>query len=167
LSRSECLSMSQRRERAAIPPNRTKPVPLDSAASPHATAIDTMRHSRVDAVTRSLAKELGPRRIRVNVINPDMVETEGVHAAGLSSSDFRKTARGAHAACPDRPCNSLQKALSVKSLLCLENGGTRPPSTCYSKWRLIARLLGLPQLQRNRIRALLHRVEVGDRRGGF
>ena len=44
----------------------------------------------VDAVTRSLAKELGPRNIRVNAINPGMVETEGVHAAGLAESDFRK-----------------------------------------------------------------------------
>ncbi len=44
----------------------------------------------VDAVTRSLAKELGPRKIRVNAINPGMVETEGVHAAGFAESDFRK-----------------------------------------------------------------------------
>lgn len=44
----------------------------------------------VEAATRSLAKELGPRRIRVNSINPGMVETEGVHAAGIAESDFRK-----------------------------------------------------------------------------
>ena len=44
----------------------------------------------VDAVTRSLAKELGPRNIRVNSINPGMVETEGTHSAGITSSDFRK-----------------------------------------------------------------------------
>jgi 3-oxoacyl-[acyl-carrier protein] reductase len=44
----------------------------------------------VDAVTRSLAKELGPRRIRVNAINPGMVETEGFRTAGLEESDFRK-----------------------------------------------------------------------------
>ncbi len=44
----------------------------------------------VDTVTRSLAKELGPRRIRVNSINPGMIETEGFHAAGLAESDFRK-----------------------------------------------------------------------------
>lgn len=44
----------------------------------------------VDAVTRSLAMELGPRKIRVNSINPGMIETEGLHAAGIAESDFRK-----------------------------------------------------------------------------
>ena len=37
-----------------------------------------------------LAKELGPKKIRVNSINPGMVETEGVHAAGFIGSDFQK-----------------------------------------------------------------------------
>jgi 3-oxoacyl-[acyl-carrier protein] reductase len=44
----------------------------------------------VDSVTLSLAKELGPRKIRVNSLNPGMVETEGVHAAGFIGSDFQK-----------------------------------------------------------------------------
>src|SRR5262245_44539737 len=44
----------------------------------------------VDAVTKSLAKELGPRKVRVNSINPGMVQTEGWHAAGLAESDLRK-----------------------------------------------------------------------------
>ena len=44
----------------------------------------------VDAVTKSLAKELGPRKIRVNSLNPGMVETEGVHSAGIADSDFRR-----------------------------------------------------------------------------
>jgi 3-oxoacyl-[acyl-carrier protein] reductase len=44
----------------------------------------------VDATTRALAKELGPRKIRVNSVNPGMVETEGLRGAGISESDMRK-----------------------------------------------------------------------------
>jgi 3-oxoacyl-[acyl-carrier protein] reductase len=44
----------------------------------------------VDAVTVVLSQELGPRKIRVNSLNPGMVETEGLHTAGISESDFRK-----------------------------------------------------------------------------
>jgi 3-oxoacyl-[acyl-carrier protein] reductase len=46
----------------------------------------------VDAVTGSLAQELGPKKIRVNSLNPGMVVTEGTHAAGISGSDFEKQA---------------------------------------------------------------------------
>ena len=48
------------------------------------------RPGTLAAVTRTLAKELGPRNIRVNSINPGMVETEGVRAAGIADSDFRR-----------------------------------------------------------------------------
>jgi len=44
----------------------------------------------VDALTRSLAKELGTRRIRVNAISPGMVATEGLHAAGIAGSDMAR-----------------------------------------------------------------------------
>ena len=44
----------------------------------------------VDAVTKSLSKELGSRKIRVNSLNPGMVETEGVHTAGVLGTDFHK-----------------------------------------------------------------------------
>jgi 3-oxoacyl-[acyl-carrier protein] reductase len=46
--------------------------------------------SAVDSVTRVLSKELGPRNIRVNSINPGGTETEGVHALGVIGSDFQK-----------------------------------------------------------------------------
>src|SRR5205823_8715486 len=59
-----------------------------TAALPQASVYSATK-AAVDAVTRSLAKELGPRQIRVNAINPGMVETEGVRSAGLHESDFR------------------------------------------------------------------------------
>jgi 3-oxoacyl-[acyl-carrier protein] reductase len=58
--------------------------------APPTTSVYSATKAAVDAVTRSLAKELGPRNIRVNSINPGMVETEGVHTAGIAESDFRK-----------------------------------------------------------------------------
>jgi len=42
----------------------------------------------VDAITGVLSRELGPRKIRVNSLNPGMIETEGAHAAGFIGSDF-------------------------------------------------------------------------------
>jgi 3-oxoacyl-[acyl-carrier protein] reductase len=53
-------------------------------------AVYSATKAAVDAVTRSLAKELGPRKIRVNSINPGMVETEGFHSAGIHESEMRK-----------------------------------------------------------------------------
>jgi len=53
-------------------------------------AVYSATKGAVDALTRSLAKELGPRKIRVNAINPGMVETEGVHAAGIAGSDMQR-----------------------------------------------------------------------------
>jgi 3-oxoacyl-[acyl-carrier protein] reductase len=45
----------------------------------------------VNAITRSLAQELGPRKIRVNAVNPGVVETEGLHATGFAEGEFRQT----------------------------------------------------------------------------
>jgi 3-oxoacyl-[acyl-carrier protein] reductase len=58
--------------------------------APPNTSVYSATKAAVNAVTRSLAQELGSRQIRVNAINPGMVETEGVHAAGIAESDFRK-----------------------------------------------------------------------------
>jgi 3-oxoacyl-[acyl-carrier protein] reductase len=44
----------------------------------------------VDSVTKALAKELGKRKIRVNAINPGLIETEGTHSSGFVDSDFHK-----------------------------------------------------------------------------
>jgi len=61
-----------------------------STYAPANAAVYSATKAAVDAVTRSLAKELGPRHIRVNSINPGMIETEGTHSAGITESDMRK-----------------------------------------------------------------------------
>jgi 3-oxoacyl-[acyl-carrier protein] reductase len=61
-----------------------------SQITPPTTTVYTATKGAVDAVTHVLAKELGPKKIRVNSINPGMVETEGVHEAGFMGSDFQK-----------------------------------------------------------------------------
>jgi 3-oxoacyl-[acyl-carrier protein] reductase len=57
---------------------------------PPNSAIYSAAKAGVDAITGVLAKELGSRNIRVNSINPGLIETEGVHAAGFVGSDFQK-----------------------------------------------------------------------------
>ena len=61
-----------------------------SSLTPPTTVVYTATKGAVDAVTHVLAKELGPKKIRVNSINPGMVDTEGVQAAGFIGSDFQK-----------------------------------------------------------------------------
>jgi 3-oxoacyl-[acyl-carrier protein] reductase len=59
-------------------------------AAPPNTSVYSATKAAVNAVTYSLAQELGPRKIRVNAVNPGMVETEGTHSAGITDSEFRK-----------------------------------------------------------------------------
>ena len=61
-----------------------------SRLAPPNFSVYTATKGAVDVITRSLAKELGARKIRVNSINPGMIETEGVHTAGFADGDFRK-----------------------------------------------------------------------------
>ena len=65
---------------------------LVSRIVPPATVVYTATKGAVDAITGVLSKELGPRKIRVNALNPGMVETEGTHAAGAIGGDFEKYA---------------------------------------------------------------------------
>jgi 3-oxoacyl-[acyl-carrier protein] reductase len=63
-----------------------------SRVAPPESAIYVATKSAVEGITRVLAKELGPRKIRVNSINPGVVETEGTHSAGIIGSDFERQA---------------------------------------------------------------------------
>ena len=54
------------------------------------SAVYAASKAAVDAITGVLAKELGPRKIRVNAISPGMIETEGSRAGGFVGTDFQK-----------------------------------------------------------------------------
>src|ERR1017187_8010488 len=62
---------------------------IASTLAPPNASVYSATKGAVVAITKSLAKELGPRKIRVNAINPGMVETEGLHGVGFAESDFR------------------------------------------------------------------------------
>ena len=61
-----------------------------SVSAPAVASVYSATKAALDTITKSLAKELGPRKIRVNAINPGMVETEGVLAGGFLGTDFQK-----------------------------------------------------------------------------
>ena len=64
---------------------------LASSLTPPTAVVYNATKGAVDAITRTLAKELGSRKIRVNSVRPGMVITDGVISAGFDQSDFRKT----------------------------------------------------------------------------
>ncbi|HEY4085986.1 MAG TPA: glucose 1-dehydrogenase [Bryobacteraceae bacterium] len=63
-----------------------------STLAPPGTSVYSSTKGAVDTITKTLAKELGPRKIRVNAINPGFVITEGAQTAGLVGSEFEKEA---------------------------------------------------------------------------
>jgi 3-oxoacyl-[acyl-carrier protein] reductase len=63
-----------------------------STFTPAASAVYSGTKGAVDAITGVLARELGPRQIRVNSINPGVIATEGTHEAGIIGSDFESWA---------------------------------------------------------------------------
>jgi len=58
--------------------------------APAGTSVYSATKAAVNAITRSLAQELGMKKIRVNAINPGLIDTEGTHSSGITESDFRK-----------------------------------------------------------------------------
>jgi len=63
-----------------------------SRITPPNSAVYTGTKAAVDAITGVLSRELGPKKIRVNTINPGVVETEGTHSGGVIGSAFEKAA---------------------------------------------------------------------------
>jgi 3-oxoacyl-[acyl-carrier protein] reductase len=56
------------------------------------SAVYTGTKAAIDVITGALSRELGPKKIRVNTINPGVVETEGTRSGGVIGSDFEKAA---------------------------------------------------------------------------
>jgi len=63
-----------------------------SEIAPPASSIYSSTKGAVDVITRVLAKELGPKKIRVNAVNPGLTATEGTQTAGIAGSDFETDA---------------------------------------------------------------------------
>ena len=78
---------------------------------PPGSAVYTATKSAVDGITAVLAQELGPRKIRVNAVNPGMVETEGTHAAGFIGSDFH------HGAVAQTPLGRIGQPGDIASIV--------------------------------------------------
>ena len=78
---------------ALFPPEGGSVINIGSVASeqtPPASSVYSGTKGAVDAITRVFAKELGPKKIRVNAVNPGPVATEGFKSAGIEGSDFEK-----------------------------------------------------------------------------
>lgn len=63
-----------------------------SESTPPNSSVYTGTKGAVDAITRVLARELGPKKIRVNAVNPGLTITEGTHSTGIAGSDFEMNA---------------------------------------------------------------------------
>jgi 3-oxoacyl-[acyl-carrier protein] reductase len=78
---------------ALFPPEGGSVINIGSVSSdqtPPMSVIYSSTKGAVDAITRVLAKELGPKKIRVNSVNPGPVVTEGFKTSGVEGSEFEK-----------------------------------------------------------------------------
>ncbi len=89
-----------------------------TSLNPPASAVYTATKSAVDAITQVFSKELGPKKIRVNSLNPGMVETEGVHSAGFIGGDFQKWAEAQtpSAALAKHPTSRRSRYFSLRKI---------------------------------------------------
>jgi len=69
--------------------SRSTCCPYAARSAPPQTSVYSATKGAVDSITRSLSQELGAKKIRVNSVNPGMIETEGAHAAGITDSEMR------------------------------------------------------------------------------
>jgi 3-oxoacyl-[acyl-carrier protein] reductase len=61
-----------------------------ATSAPATGSVYSATKGAVDTITKSLAKELGPRKIRVNSVNPGMIDTEGTRSQGITTGEFGK-----------------------------------------------------------------------------
>src|SRR5215472_18774435 len=94
---------------------------LASSLTPPTGVIYNATKGAVDAITRTLAKELAPRKIRVNAIRPGMVITEGVIAGGFHESDFR-TMLESQTRSVESVRRTISRLLPCSSLQTIRNG---------------------------------------------
>jgi 3-oxoacyl-[acyl-carrier protein] reductase len=98
-------------------------------APPAHGSVYSATKSAVNSITISLSKELGPRKIRVNALNPGLVETEGTHDAGIIGGDFEKHAE-AHT--PLGRIGQPSDIAAVAALLASEDSGWLSGQTIYA-----------------------------------
>jgi 3-oxoacyl-[acyl-carrier protein] reductase len=91
-----------------------------SSLTPPNSAVYTATKGAVDAITGVLAKELAPKKIRVNSVNPGLVETEGTQTAGIMGSDFET---GLVAQTPLGRAGQVQDIASVAAFLASNDAG--------------------------------------------
>jgi 3-oxoacyl-[acyl-carrier protein] reductase len=91
-----------------------------SSLTPPNSAVYTATKGAVDAITSVLAKELAPKKIRVNSVNPGLVETEGTQTAGIMGSEFET---GLVAQTPLGRAGQVQDIASVAAFLASSDAG--------------------------------------------
>jgi 3-oxoacyl-[acyl-carrier protein] reductase len=92
-------------------------------------AVYSATKGAVNTITGSLSKELGPKKIRVNALNPGMVQTEGTEGAGIIGSDFQKQAE---AATPLGRIGQPDDIATIAAFLASDDSGWLSGQTLYA-----------------------------------